>query len=121
MTQLIIPDFATLLAPYIVAIPQPWRPAFLARLERSAADRYRGWAEAMPEYREPLLACAAREDDIAARIEQVLPAANEQDIETINNTIEPARDCYYAAFATLPLADQLSIQANAERQGALAW
>lgn len=37
MAQLIIPDFRTLLALNISAIPKPSQPAFLAVMERSAA------------------------------------------------------------------------------------
>lgn len=121
MTDIEIPDFASLLAPHISAIPEPSQPAFLARLERTAADRYRGWAERLPEYAAALLECAAREDDIADRIEKILPATSDADQQMIETEIGPARDTYYQAFSRHSVWEQLYIQANAERQGALAW
>ena len=43
-----------------------------------AAERYRGWAGAVDDatVRAGLLACAAREDEIAARVEAVHPDAD---------------------------------------------
>jgi hypothetical protein len=52
MTTLNIPKFGELLAPHLSRIPDAARPGALARLERSAAERYRGWAEALPEHAE---------------------------------------------------------------------
>ena len=76
MSTVSIPNFGELLAPYIGSVPEEAVPAFLARLERTAADRYRMWAEAVPEHREDLLACARREDDIADRVERIYPLAD---------------------------------------------
>ncbi len=36
-------------------------------------------------------------------------------------TIAPAKNCYYQAFSSFTIWEQLYIQANAERQGAAAW
>ena len=77
MTTVNIPKFGELLAPHLSRIPDAARPGALARLERSAAERYRGWAEALPEHAEGLLSCAAREDEIADRIEAILPVPAE--------------------------------------------
>ena len=44
MPAVTVPDFATLLADHIGSVPEAAIPAFLARLERTAADRYRIWA-----------------------------------------------------------------------------
>ena len=49
MASIEIPDFAVLLGPFIQKIPDASRPAFLAALERGAAQRYREWAEASPD------------------------------------------------------------------------
>ena len=65
--------------------------------------------------------CAKREDEIARRIEAILPAANEVDQKIISKTITPAKNCYYQAFSSFTVWEQLYIQANAERQGAAAW
>jgi hypothetical protein len=121
MTDDTAPDFATLLAPYIGAVPQEAFPAFLAQLERTAAQRYRMWAEAVPEYAEGLLRCAAREDEIADSVEQLYPVTAPELITAMDSAIGPAREAYYAVFANLAPVAQMSIQANAERQGAAAW
>ena len=116
-----IPNFARLLAPFITAIPDASRPGFLALLERGAAERYRAWAEECdPADREGLLACAAREDEIADRVEQILPAA-EADRPKLRAELPRARDAYFAVFEELPLGEKLRLQAGAERQGAAAW
>ena len=116
-----VPNFGELLAPYIGSVPPEAVPAFLARLERTAADRYRMWAEAVPEHAEGLLACAAREDDIADRAEQLYPANGADHISAIEAAIGPAKDTYYKVFAELSPIEQMTIQAKAERQGAAAW
>ena len=121
MSTVSIPNFGELLAPYIGSVPEEAVPAFLARLERTAADRYRMWAEAVPEHREDLLACARREDDIADRVERIYPLADSAHEEHIDAAIGPARDTYYEVFSGLSPLEQMTIQANAERQGAAAW
>lgn len=115
------PDFAALLAPYIGAVPPEALPAFLARLERTAAQRYRQWAGDFPEHAQGLLACAGREDLIADEVERIYPATQAAQIEAMDAALAPARDTYYAVFARLSPTEQLTVQANAERQGAAAW
>jgi hypothetical protein len=121
MTGVTAPDFASLLAPHIERVPEAALPAFLARLERSAADRYRMWAEACPEHAEGLLECAAREDDIADRVDRVYPAHAPEQVAAMDSAFAPAKETYYAVFAGLSPIEQMTIQANAERQGAAAW
>jgi len=116
-----VPDFATLLADHIGSVPEAAIPAFLARLERTAADRYRIWAQAVPEHTEGLLRCADREDDIADRVEKILPATAPELVTAMERAIGPARDTYYEVFSGLTPVEQMTIQANAERQGAAAW
>jgi hypothetical protein len=115
------PDFASLLAPHIERVPDDALPAFLARLERSAADRYRMWAEALPEHAEGLHECAAREDAIADRVDQVYPATAPEQVAAMDSAFAPAKETYYEVFAGLTPVEQMTIQANAERQGAAAW
>jgi len=115
-----IPNFGELLAPYIGQVPAAAVPNFLALLERGAAERYRQWAGQMPEHAEGLLACAAREDEIADTADGLFPIADELRQE-ISQPLPQARDVYYAVFADLELNDQLAIQADAELQGAAAW
>jgi hypothetical protein len=120
MSDLVIPNFGVLLGPAIGEVPARSRPAFLAQLERGAADRYRLWASRIADAAEGLLACAEREDAIARQVEALLPAT-EADHAAMEKAIPVARDAYYGAFDGLSLTNQLRIQANAERQGAAAW
>lgn len=121
MSTVTAPDFATLLAGHIGSVPEAAVPAFLARLERTAANRYRMWAEAVPEHAQGLLRCAAREDDIADRVEQLFPATAPELVSAMDSAIGPATDTYYEVFSGLTPIEQMTIQANAERQGAAAW
>ncbi len=121
MTGATAPDFAVLLAPHIERVPDGALPAFLARLERGAAERYRLWAEALPEHAEGLLECAAREDAIADRVDRLYPATAPEQVAAMDAAIGPARETYYAVFRGLTPIEQMMIQANAERQGAAAW
>lgn len=114
------PQFAELLGPCIAQVPTEAIPRFLALLERGAADRYRQWSREIPEHVEVLMACALREDDIADRIERVWPVADAV-LEQMHTLLPQARDLYYGAFVGLSPWDQLSLQANAELQGAAAW
>lgn len=114
------PNFAVLLGPFISEVPEEGRPRFLALLERGAAERYRAWARELPEHGETLLACAAREDEIADRVEKLYPIAPALEKE-IAQPLPRARDAYLDVFAGLPVRQQLAIQASAERQGAAAW
>jgi hypothetical protein len=120
MGDLVIPNFGVLLGPAIEQVPERSRPAFLAQLERGAADRYRHWASRVADAAEGLLECAGREDAIAQRVDAIFPAP-EVDHAVIEQSFPVARDAYYAVFDGLSLMDQLRIQANAERQGAAAW
>ena len=85
-----------------------------------AAARYRQWAEALPERADGLQACAAREEEIANRVDALFPL--EPDVrETLAQTLPGAVKIYSSLFDGLGIGDQLEIQAGAERQGAAAW
>ena len=117
-----LPDVGAILGALIARVEPAEQPLFLAIAERMAADRYRGWADDVqaPELRAGLLACAAREDEIAERVEAIHP-----DPATVQNRLLAAfpdlgrlnRD----VFAGRPLADQFAIQAAGERIGAATW
>ena len=77
MTDFEIPNFGELLAEHRGAVPTEAYPYLVSQLERTAADRYRGWAEDLPEHAEGLLACDAREDEIAGRVESMFPPSDE--------------------------------------------
>ncbi len=115
-----IPKFGELLAPYIGSVPPEALPFMLSQLERTAADRYRVWAEQVPEHMEGLLACAGREDEIADKVEALFPPSDEHR-KLVLDTIPKAKDVYYQAFDGYTPIEQMTIQANAERQGANAW
>jgi hypothetical protein len=113
-------ELAQLLAAAFGAVAEAERPAFLARLERLAAARYRAWATESPADAAALLACARREEEIAERASRVFPLSGEQ-AARIDALLPQARETYQAALAGLALREQLGLQAFAERQGAGAW
>ena len=120
MAEVEIPNFGELLAEHLGAVPQEAYGYLLSQLERTAADRYRGWAEDVPEHREGLLACTAREDEIADCAEAMFPPTDEHR-RLVASIIPEARATYYSAFERHTPVEQMTIQANAERQGANAW
>ena len=120
MNRIEVPNFAVLLGPFMREVPQEGIPHFLSLLERGAAERYRSWARELPEHAEGLLACAAREEEIADRVQKLFPVAAARE-EQGTALLPAARDAYYQVMAGHPVLDQLRIQADAERQGAAAW
>ncbi len=120
MSNVEIPNFGELLAEHLGGVPPEAYPYLLSQLERTAADRYRGWADAVPEHREGLLACAASEDEIADRVEAMFPPSDEHRA-LVASIIPKAKETYYSVFENYTPIEQMFIQANAERQGANAW
>jgi hypothetical protein len=120
LSQVAVPNFGEILSPFISKVPEGAVPNFLALLERGAAERYRKWAQQLPAFSEGLLECSASEDKIADIIESLF-LIDDQLKSEIQVPRPEARDVYYSVFNGLPLADQLSIQADAELQGAEAW
>lgn len=120
MPEVNVPNFGELLSPFISAVPEQAVPNFLALLERGAAQRYRDWAEQLPEFREGLLKCADSEDEIANIVERIFPIPNEL-AEQIKAPLPDARDTYYKVFEPFTVTEQLAIQADAELQGSRAW
>ena len=120
MADVTIPNFGELLAEHLGGVDPDALPYLLSRLERAAADRYRKWARDLPEHEEGLLACAAREDEIADRAEAMFPPteAHRRQVEAM---IGSARAAYYAVFEGHSPIEQMTIQAGAERQGSGAW
>ncbi len=115
-----IPNFGALLTPVLSRVPDAVRPRFLALLERTAADRYRGWAAELPDYAGVLSGCAQREDEIADRIEALFEI-DEASLAELRALLPEARALYYAAFDGFSVDEQLRMQADAELQGANAW
>ena len=117
-----LPNVAEVLAPLLQRVPREQQPLLIAVAERLAAQRYRDWAEdaVMEPYRQQLLACADREEDIARRVEACYPdaAAIQRGLLTTNPELEQINR---SLFADRPLAQQLTIQAGGERLGAVTW
>lgn len=120
MSNADVPNFGELLAPFISAVPEEAVPNFLALLERGAAQRYRYWAEQLPDHQEGLSHCADSEDKIADIVERIFPI-DEALANDIKAPLPAAKDTYYNVFEQLSLVDQLAVQADAELQGAEAW
>lgn len=111
-----------ILGPILQELSPAEQPAFVALAERIAAGRYRAWAEQVADdaIRARLLACAAREEDIASRIETATAGAAE--IQTRVQRAHPdVAESYQRLFEGLPLAEQWTTQAQAERTGAATW
>jgi len=114
------PSIPLLLAPLTRGLAEAERPAFLARLEQMAAQRYRAWAEQAPAHASVLLACADSEQEIAARAARLFPMNTAQSAR-LDALMPRAQQIYGALFVGLSLRDQLELQAAAERQGADVW
>jgi hypothetical protein len=115
-----VPQFGALLRSHIGSVPATARPAFLAGLERSAAARYRSWAEAAPDHAVGLLACATREDEIADLVADLFPMSPD-DQSAVDAALPAAVALYYDVFAPFGIREQLYLQSEAELQGAQAW
>ena len=115
-----VPQFGALLRSSIASVPDAARPAFLSGLERSAAARYREWADAAPEHSAVLLDCAAREDEIAELVAGLFPLDPEMQ-QAVDDALPAAVAVYYEVFAPYDVLDQLYLQSEAELQGAQAW
>ena len=115
-----IPNFGELLAEHLSGVPQDAFPYLLSQLERTAAERYRGWAEDVPAHREGILECSAREDEIADRVEAMFPPSDKHRA-LVAGIIPRAKKTYYSAFENFTPVEQMYIQSKAERQGANAW
>lgn len=115
-----IPNFGELLASHIAKLPPESIPGLLARLERSAGERYREWASELEPHRDGLLACADREDDIANRVDTLFPIREEHQ-HLVDEIVPLAIETFLGVYSGLSSIQQITIQANAERQGASAW
>jgi rubrerythrin len=115
-------DIVATLAPILEAVPAPDHPLLIALLEGWAADRYRRWAEAAtePAIDEALAACAAREDEIATRVQELRDDAAEVQAALVA-TYPTLRADTDGGFAALPLGEQYALQAGGERLGAATW
>ncbi len=115
-----VPQFGALLRDHISSVPASSQPAFLAGLERSAAARYRDWADQLPDHADALLGCAASEDEIADIVSELFPVDAAARVE-IDAALPAAVQLYYDVFAPYSPIEQLYLQSEAEIQGSQAW
>jgi hypothetical protein len=117
-----VPNIAAVLATVLQRVPRHHQPLLIAFAERLAAARYRGWAEqvADAERKAGLLACADREEEIAARIESLYPNASAMQQDLLG-TSPDLLDINRQLFAPLALEQQFRLQAEGERLGAATW
>ncbi len=116
-----LPSIAGVLAPVVAGLPRQQQQLLIAWAERQAAKMYHSWAEQVrdPE-RAGFLGCAAREEDIAARIEALDP-----DAATVQHHLLAERpdleEQVLAVYAGRPLEEQWEIQRRGERAGKKTW
>lgn len=117
-----LPNVAEILAGVLRNIDSKLQPLLLAKLERLAAERYRTWASDYPDrpFREGLLDCAEREEEIAKLVESVVPNASAIQEKLLADHPE-LLDLNRSLFEGWPLKVQFAIQAEGERAGAAAW
>ena len=116
-----LPSIAGVLAPVVARFPHRQQKLLIAWAERQAARRYQSWAEQVsdPE-RAGFLGCAAREEDIAARIEALDPdaAAIRQQLLAELPDLEAQ---VLAVYADRSLGERWEIQRRGERAGKKTW
>ncbi len=115
-----VPQFGALLREHIQSVPPEAQPAFLAGLERSAAQRYRDWVEVLPAWADVLNGCARREDEIADIISARFAVSSELQAQ-IDAALPAAVTLYYDVFSPFSPEDQVYLQSEAEIQGSQAW
>ena len=127
-----LPNLETVLGRLLGRVAPERQPLLIAVAERLAAARYRDWAQAGADAAgasaagagetrmNELLACAQREEEIAARVEGLYPdaAAIQAEIRRANPDLD---ELNRSIFAGRPLPQQFAIQARAERLGAATW
>lgn len=117
-----IPHIAEILADALRSIDPKLQPILLAKLERLAAERYRIWAHDHTDQgvKNSLLACADREEEIAARVESLEPNAAAIQDRLLSDHPE-LLELNRTLFEGRPLKVQFAMQAEGERAGAAAW
>jgi len=117
-----LPNLGGIFARVLQRVPEEQQPLLIAIAERLAAERYRGWARqpALSIHAPQLLACARREEEIAARVEALFPGATAIQQEMLAKNPD-FMEINRSVFADLPLPEQLGIQAQGERLGAATW
>jgi rubrerythrin len=117
-----LPDLGAQVRPLIQALPRAIQPRLIAELERAAAERYQAWAASCPEpaQAEGLRDCAAREQEVARRVEALFPSHTDER-RYFSDALPRLAEAYRSAFVHRSVTDQYAIQAAAERRGAEFW
>lgn len=104
--------------PLVPEIPEEQIPMMIAILERIAAAKYRGWAGSSedPIERSGLLACEARELEIADFIESLYPDPTSV-VDSITKKFPDLEARYDAVMAGRTREEQFRIQSSAELGG----
>ena len=116
-----LPSIAGVLAPVVARFPRQQQKLLIAWAERQAAERYQSWAEQVGgAERAGFLGCAAREEDIATRIEALDPdaAAIQQQLLAELPDLEAQ---VLEVYADRSLEEQWEIQRRGERAGKKTW
>ena len=117
-----LPNVGEIIGRALQRVSQRERPLLIASAERLAALRYRAWADhpACAAHAAQLRACAAREEEIAGRVESLYPGASatQQELLASNPDLE---ELNRSLFAGRPLDQQFRMQAQGERLGAATW
>jgi len=117
-----LPSVGEIVGPIVEKVAAEQQPLLIALAERIAARRYRSWADAVDSAsdRDRLIACAAREEEIAQRVESLFDdaASQQSELQARYGGLEAS---YCALFEGRPLADQFTMQAQGERLGASTW
>ncbi len=117
-----LPDVSDLAGPMLAQVPTANQPLLVALAERVAARRYRAWADRpeLASYRDRLLLCAEREEEVAERIEALRPDAGAVQ-GSLAKQFPDFGERYAALFDGIGLIDQLLVQSRGERLGAMTW
>jgi len=117
-----LPNIAEALRPLLQRVPVQRQPLLIALAERLAAERYRKWADEVPESdrKSSLLACAHREEEIARRVEALYPAAEATERDLLAQYPD-LLEINRSLFAPYSLEEQFQLQAQGERIGAGTW
>lgn len=105
--------------PLVPNVPEGDIPMMIAILERIAASKYVGWADSAEDEveRQGLLACEAREIEIAEFIESLYPNA-QATIDELNKNFPDLQERYDAVMEGRTRSDQLRVQSEGELGGA---
>ncbi len=117
-----VPDFDELLGGMLDRVKEEQRPLLMAMLERVAAAKYREWS-GLPEHgahRTDLLDCAAREEEIASKVEALYAGAAALQ-QAIADELPELAQVSDDLFGGRSVPHQMAVLAAGERSGGRVW